>query len=99
MQASMGFVLGVRVVFGVVLGPVLGTFISVITKLILGCTAMEPPKLHIHHFGPARDNSLVDNSCCCKVICLDRTFGLVPTLCNEGLAAENHFSCHDEQRC
>ncbi len=43
MQASMGFVVGVRVMFGVVLGPVLGTCIPVITKLILGCTVMEPP--------------------------------------------------------
>jgi hypothetical protein len=34
MQALMGFVAGVRVVFGVVLGPVLGTFIPVIAKLI-----------------------------------------------------------------
>jgi hypothetical protein len=70
----MGFVVGVRVVFGVVVGRVLGTCIPVITKLILGCAAMEPPKLHIHHLGPAGDNSLVDNSCCYKVICLDRTF-------------------------
>jgi hypothetical protein len=40
MQASMGFVVGVRVVFGVVVGPVLGTCIPVITKLILGCAAI-----------------------------------------------------------
>ncbi len=74
MQALMGFVGGVRVVFGVVVGPVLGSCIPVITKLILGCTATEPPKLHIHHLGPAGDNSLVGNSCCCRVIhlyCLD----------------------------
>jgi hypothetical protein len=53
MQALMGFVVGVRVVFGMVVGPVLGARIPVIMKLILGCMVMEPPKLHIHHLGPA----------------------------------------------
>jgi hypothetical protein len=99
MRASMGVVVGVRIVFGVVVGPVFGTCIPVIMKLILGCTAMEPPKLHIHHLGPAGDNSLVGNSHCCRVICLDRTFRLGPTHGNEGLVVGNHFSCSDEQRC
>jgi hypothetical protein len=98
MQALVGFVLGVWVVFGVVVGPVLGTCIPVITKLILGCAAMEQPKLHIHHLGPAGDNSFVGNSRCCRVICLDRTFWL-GTHVNEGLAEGNRFSCSDEQRC
>jgi hypothetical protein len=75
MQASMGFVVGVRVVFGVEVSPVLGTCIPVITKLILGCAAMEPPKSHIHHLGPAGDNSLVGNSCCCRVIIWIRLLG------------------------
>ncbi len=74
MQASMGFVAGVRVMFGIVVGPVLGVHIPVITKLILGCVAMEPPKLHIHHLGPVGDNSFIGNSRCCRVISLDRTF-------------------------
>ncbi len=74
--ASMGFVVGVRAVFGMVFGPVLGACIPVITKLILGCTAMEPPKLHTHHLGPAGDNSFVGNSRGCRVIHLDRTFWL-----------------------
>ncbi len=99
MQALVGFVLGVRVVFGVVVGPVLGTCIPVIQKLILGCVATEPPKLHIHHLGPAGHNSPVGNSCCCRDICLDRTFRLGSIHGNEGLAVENHFLCSDEQRC
>jgi hypothetical protein len=74
MRASMGFVVGVRVVFGVVVGPVLGTCIPVIVKLIFGCAATELPKLHIHHLGPAGDNSLLDKSFCCRVIHLNRTF-------------------------
>jgi hypothetical protein len=99
MQASMGFVVGVWVVFGVVVGPVLGACIPVILKLILGCAAMEPPKLHIHHLGPAGHNSLVGNSCCCRVLHLDRTFRLGSTHGNEGLAVGNHFTCRDEKRC
>jgi hypothetical protein len=47
MQALMCFVVGVRVMFGMVVGPVLGACIPVITKLILGCAATEPPKLYI----------------------------------------------------
>ncbi len=86
MRAFMGFVVGVRVVFGVVVGPVLGTCIPIITKLILGYTATEQPKLHIHHLGPAGDNSLVGNSCCCRVIGLDRTFWFGSTHGDEGLA-------------
>jgi hypothetical protein len=99
MQALMCFVIGVRVVFGVVVGPVLGPCIPVKAKFILGCAAMEPPKMHIHHLGPVGHNSLVGNSCCCRVIHLDRTFRLGPTHGNEGLAVGNHFSFSDEQRC
>jgi hypothetical protein len=99
MQVSMGFVVGVRVVFGVVVGPVLGTCIAVIMKLILRCSATEPPALHIHHLGPAGHNSLVGDSCCCRVIHLDRTFRLGQTHGNEGLAVGNHFLCSDEQHC
>jgi hypothetical protein len=95
----MGFVVGVRVVFGVVVGPILGNCILVITKLILGCAAIEPPKSHILHLGPAGHNSLVGNSCYCRVIHLDRTFRLGPTHGNEDLAVGNHFLCSDEQRC
>ncbi len=99
MRASMGVVVGVRVVFGVVVNPVLGACIPVITKLILGCAAMEPPKLHIHHLGPVGNNSFIGNAHCCRVIHLDRTFWLGPTHCDEGLSVGNHFSCSEELRC
>jgi hypothetical protein len=72
----MGFVVGVRLVFGVVVVPVFGACIPVITKLILGCAATERPKLHFHHLGPAGDNSVVGNSRHCRDIRLDRTFWL-----------------------
>jgi hypothetical protein len=37
----------------VVVGPVLGACIPVISKFILECAVTEPSKLHIHHLGPA----------------------------------------------
>ncbi len=99
MQALVCFTVGVRVVFGVLVGPVFGTCIPVITKLISGCAALKPPKLHIHHLGPAGDNRFVGNSRCCRIICLDRTFRLGPTHDDEGLAVGNHFLCSDERHC
>jgi hypothetical protein len=62
MQALMGLVLGARVVFGLVVSPVLGTCIPVITKMILGCPATEPPKSPIHHLGPAGDYTVEDGA-------------------------------------
>jgi hypothetical protein len=96
MRALMGFVVGVRVVFGVVVGPVLVACVPEITKLILGCAATKPQKYHIHHLGPVRDNIYVGNSCCCRVIHLDRFFWFGPTHGHEGLAVGNHFSCSDD---
>ncbi len=92
----MGFVGVVMVVFGMVVGPVLGAHIPVITKLILEIAVTEPPKLHIHHFCPAGDNGFVGHSRDCRVIHLDRPFWLGPTHGNEGLAVGNHFLCSDE---
>jgi hypothetical protein len=91
----MGFVVGGKVMFGVVVGSVPGTCIPVMMKLILGCVATEPRKLHIHHLGPAGHDSLLGNSCCCRVIRLDRAFRLGPTHGNEGMVVGNHFSCSD----
>jgi hypothetical protein len=70
---------GIRVVFGVVISPVFGARIPVVTKLILRSTAAEPPEAHIHHLAPTRNNSVVNNPRRCGVVCLDGTFGLGPT--------------------
>jgi hypothetical protein len=91
MQALMGFVVGVRVVFSVVVGPVLGACIPVTSKLILGCAAKEPPKSHIHHFVPVGHNSLVGNSSCCRVISLDRTFYVGANPWQRGLGSGETF--------
>ncbi len=42
MSTSVGFMVGVRVVFGVVVNPVFRAGIPVVTELVLGGTAMEP---------------------------------------------------------
>jgi hypothetical protein len=92
----MCFMVDVRVMFGMVIGPDLGARIPVITKFILGCMATEPPKLHIHHLGPTGDNSFNGNSRGCRVVTLDRTFWLGLTHGNEGLVVRSHFLRSDE---
>ncbi len=63
MSTLVGFMVGVRVVFGVVVSPVFRDSIPVVTELVLGGATMEPPEAHIHHFGPAGNNCFVGNTC------------------------------------
>jgi hypothetical protein len=98
MSILVGFMVGVRMMFGVVVGPVLCASIPFITKLVLRSLAMEPPEAHIHHLAPAWDNSFIGNPCGGRVIHLDRAFRFGPTHVNEGLAKRNCFSSHDKER-
>jgi hypothetical protein len=59
MSAAMSLVVGVWVVFCVVVSPVLGASIPVESKLVLRGPAAEPPKTHIHHLAPTRNNTIV----------------------------------------
>jgi hypothetical protein len=43
MSCPVGFMVGVWVMFGVVISPVFGSSISVISKLVLRSAAMKPP--------------------------------------------------------
>ena len=88
----VGFMVGVRMMFGMIIGPVFGTSIPVVTKLVLRCTAAKPPESHIHHFSPARHNRFVGNPNRGGVISLDRDFWLWPSHSNEGLLIGNHFA-------
>jgi hypothetical protein len=63
MSASVGFMVGVRVVFGVVVSPVFRASVPVVMDLVLGGVATEPPEAHIHHFGPAGNNCFIGNNC------------------------------------
>ncbi len=62
MSTLVGFMVGVRVVFGVVVSPVFRASVPVVMELVLGGAATEPPEAHIHHFGPAGNNCFVGNS-------------------------------------
>ncbi len=97
MSVSVGFMVGIRVVFCVVVGPILGSSIPIVSKLILQCAAMEPLEAHIHHLAPAWNNSIINNSGRCGVVRLDRTFGLGPAHVDEGLVVGNHLACSDEK--
>jgi hypothetical protein len=54
---------GVQVVFGVVVSPVFRARVPVVTELVLGSMATEPPEVHIHHFGPVGNNCFIGNTC------------------------------------
>ncbi len=96
MGAAMGFMVGVGMVLSIVISPVFGARIPIVTKLVLGFLAAEPPKLHIHHFYTMRNNSIVCNTSGSGVISLDRIFGLGPSHFDKGLAVRNHLMCCDE---
>ena len=61
---------------GVVVGPILGASIPIVMKLVLRCSTAKPPKAHIHHLIPARDNGVVDNPSSSGIVGLDGAFGL-----------------------
>ncbi len=63
MRDLVHFVVGVRVVLGMVVGPVFEAGIPVVAELVLRATALEPPEVHIHHLDPAEDNCFVGNTC------------------------------------
>ena len=88
---------GSWMMLGVVVGPVFGASIPIVTKLVLRCSTAKPPKAHIHHLTPARDNGVVDNPSSCGVVGLDGAFGLGPTHVDKGLPVGNHLSCCDEK--
>jgi predicted membrane protein len=43
MSCPVGFMVGVWVMFGVVIGPVFGSSIQVISKLVMRSAALKPP--------------------------------------------------------
>ena len=97
MGSAMSFMVGIRVVFSVVIGPVFRAGVPIVSKLILGFTAAKPPKSHVHHFASLGNNSVVGNSCSSGVVSLDRRFGLGPAHVDQGLAMWDHFTSCDEQ--
>ena len=97
MCSAVGFMVEVRVMFSIVIGPVFRASIAIVSKLVLGFTAAEPPKSHIHHFVPSRNNSVVGSPCSSRAVSLDRRFGLGPAHVDKSLAMWYHFTSCDEQ--
>jgi hypothetical protein len=62
MSISVGFMVGVWLVFGLVVGPIFRASIPVVKELVLGGTATEPPEVHIHHLAPERNNYCISNT-------------------------------------
>jgi hypothetical protein len=62
MSTLVGFIVGVRVVFGVVVSPGFRASVPVVTVLVLGGAATEPLEAHIHNFGPAWNNCVIGNT-------------------------------------
>jgi hypothetical protein len=62
MSTLVGFMVGVRVVFGVVVSPVFRASIPVVMKLVLEGMATELPQAHMHHLGPVGHNLFIDNT-------------------------------------
>ena len=53
-----------RVVFGVVIGEIVGAFVPIEAKLALGFSTSEPMDSHANHFDAACDDGVVDKSNC-----------------------------------
>ncbi len=49
MSTLVGFMVGVRVVFGVVVSPVFRASVRVVMGLVLGGAATEPPEAHVKY--------------------------------------------------
>ena len=71
MSGAMGLVVGCRMMFGAVVGPVFGAFIPVIAKLALRFTAAKPVKTVVHGFGLFLDDGVVDDTDRSGVVSLD----------------------------
>jgi hypothetical protein len=63
MSTLVGFMVGVRVVFGVVASPVFRASVPVVMGLVLGGAAIEQPEVYIHHFDLEGNNCFIGNTC------------------------------------
>jgi hypothetical protein len=54
-----------RVVFGVIIGKIIGTFVPIERELSLGFMTSEPMDSHANHFDAACDDGVINKSNCC----------------------------------
>ena len=64
-RTSVCQVVSGRVVFGVVIGEIVGAFVPIEAKLALGFAASEPVDSHANHFDAACDDGVINKSNCC----------------------------------
>ena len=60
-----------RMVLGVVIGHICGSFLPVKAKLILCRTTAEPVKVHPNHFYSSLDDGVRDEAGCSRIVGLD----------------------------
>ncbi len=57
--------------FGPIVGSVLGSWTPVVAELVLGVTAPQPVESHVHCFGASWLNVVADDAMGCAVVGLD----------------------------
>ena len=58
--------------FGPIVGSVVGSWMPVVAELVLGVMALQPVELHVHRFGASWLNVVGDDVMGCAVVSLDR---------------------------
>ncbi len=86
-------------VLGVVVSQVFQSLIPVVSELVLGFPATQPPYAHVHHLAPSGHGCLVGHTRCSGVVGLDWGFRLGPAHVNQGLTVRYHLSCCYEESC
>ena len=71
MHLADNLVVGHRVVLGPVVAQVVSSFFPVDSELALADTVPDPVELHVHGLGPALFDTVIDNSICHLIVCLD----------------------------
>ena len=70
--------------------------IPIVAELILRFAAAEPMETNVHRLGASGHNGVVCETSCNQIIGLERSFRLMPTHLNEGLAQWYHVFGHNE---
>ncbi len=91
MYGSVGLVVDGWVVFGVVVCPIVAAIIPVVTELMLGLLASEPPQVEVHGLGLLWDDGEVGDTNSSGIVWLDGSVWLRPTHFNESLTKGDHF--------
>ena len=78
MCTSVGEVVGWRMVFGVIVGNVVGAFIPIELELALRFLAPEPVEAEAEHLDVLCDDSVIREPDCSGVVSLDRRRWLRP---------------------